>query len=132
MACVKTWQARPQSGRRASGLQRLSSTNRAVRPKPSRWAAVVSIAEKFGRAPHTPYEWTKKAEVESGKRAEVPTEVADKLKALQRENREPRQFNQILCKGTCVFCPGEARPPLPAMIALIDDHREAYSLKTQL
>ena len=47
----------------------------------SRWAAVVSIAEKIGCAPQTLHEWLKKAEVDSGKRAGVPTEVADKLKA---------------------------------------------------
>jgi transposase len=59
----------------------------------SRWAAVVSIAEKIGCAPQTLHEWLKKTEVDSGKRAGVPTEVADKLKALERENRELRQAN---------------------------------------
>lgn len=38
----------------------------------------------------------KKAEVDSGKRAAVPTDVAEKLKALERENRELRQANEIL------------------------------------
>ncbi len=49
----------------------------------SRWAAVVSIAEKIGCVPQTLHEWVKKAEVNSGKRAGVPTEVADKMKALE-------------------------------------------------
>ena len=48
---------------------------------PSRWAAVVSIAAKIGCAGQTLHEWVKKAEVNSGKRAGVPTDVADKLKA---------------------------------------------------
>lgn len=61
------------------------------RDYPSRWAAVVSIAQKIGCVPQTLHEWVKKAEVNSGKRAGVPTEVADKMKALEREFRELRQ-----------------------------------------
>ena len=68
------------------------------RDHPSRWAAVVSIAEKIGCVPQTLHEWLKKAEVDSGKRAGVPTEVADKMKALEREVRELRQANEILRK----------------------------------
>src|SRR6266446_2899671 len=52
---------------------------------PSRWAAMVSVAEKIGCSAHTLNEWLKKAEVETGKRAGVPTEAADRLKALERE-----------------------------------------------
>ena len=57
----------------------------------SRWAAVVSISAKIGCAAQTLHEWVKKAEVDAGGRAGVPTEVAAKLKALERENRELRQ-----------------------------------------
>ena len=57
------------------------------RDYPSRWAAVVLVAEKTACVPQTLYECVKKVEVYSGKRAGVPTEVADKLKALERENR---------------------------------------------
>src|SRR5712671_2998558 len=52
---------------------------------PSRWAAMVSVAEKIGCSAHTLNEWLKKAEVETGKRAGVATEAADRLKALERE-----------------------------------------------
>ena len=41
------------------------------RDHPSRWAAVVSIAEKIGCAAQTLHEWGKKAEVEAGKPAGV-------------------------------------------------------------
>src|SRR6516225_10278023 len=58
---------------------------------PSRWAAVTSIAAKIGCTPQTLHDWVKKAEVDSGQRAGVPTEMAEKLKALERENRELRQ-----------------------------------------
>ena len=67
---------------------------------PSRWAAIVSVSEKIGCAAHTLNEWLKKAEVDSGKRAGVPSDVADKLKALEREVRELRQANEILRKAS--------------------------------
>ena len=95
----------------------------------SRWAAIVSIAAKIGCTAQTLNEWVKKAEVDSGERAGVPTEMADRLKALERENRELRQANEILRKAIGVFCPGGARPPVQAMIAFIDDHREAYGVE---
>ncbi|GAA4776813.1 hypothetical protein GCM10023219_25730 [Stakelama sediminis] len=65
---------------------------------PSRWAAVVSIAAKIGCAAQTLHEWVKKAEVGSGARASVPSDVTAQLKALERENRELRQANEILRK----------------------------------
>ena len=58
----------------------------------------MSIAEKIGCVPQTLHEWVKKAEVNSGKRAGVSAEVADKMKALEREVRELRQTNEILRK----------------------------------
>ena len=81
------------------------------RNHPSRWAAVVSIAEKIGCAPQTLHEWLKRTEVDSGKRAGVPTEVTDKLKALERENRELRQANEILRKASAYFAQAELDRP---------------------
>ena len=69
----------------------------------SRWQAVMSIAAKFGCTPQTLNDWVKKADVDSGKRAGVPTEVAEKMKALERENRELRQANEILRKASAYF-----------------------------
>src|SRR5471032_922628 len=77
----------------------------------SRWAAVVSIAEKIGCVPQTLHEWVKKAEVDAGKRAGVPTDMAEKLKALERENRELRQANEILRKASAYFAQAELDRP---------------------
>ena len=73
----------------------------------SRWSAVSSIAAKIGCSAHTLLEWVKKAEVDSGKRGGIPTDVADKLKALERENRELRQANDILRKASAYFALAE-------------------------
>jgi len=73
---------------------------------------VVSIAEKIGCVPQTLHEWVKKAEVDSGKRVGVPTEMAEKLKALERENRELRQANEILRKASAYFAQAELDRPL--------------------
>ena len=78
---------------------------------PSRWAAITSIAEKIGCSGHRLLEWVKKAEVNSGKRAGVPTELADRLKALERENRELRQANEILRKASAYFAQAELDRP---------------------
>ncbi len=73
----------------------------------SRWAAVVSIAAKIGCVPQTLHEWVKKAEVDAGKRAGVPSDVAERVKALERENRELRQANEILRKASAYFAQAE-------------------------
>jgi transposase-like protein len=77
----------------------------------SRWAAVVSIAAKIGCVPQTLHEWVKKAEVDAGKRAGVPSDVAERVKALERENRELRQANEILRKASAYFAQAELDRP---------------------
>jgi transposase-like protein len=74
---------------------------------PSRWQAIVSIAAKIGCSAHSLNEWVKKAEVDAGKRAGVTTDMSAKLKALERENRELRQANEILRKASAYFAMAE-------------------------
>ncbi|CAD7057156.1 IS3 family transposase [Pseudorhizobium halotolerans] len=78
----------------------------------SRWAAVSSIAAKIGCSARTLHEWVRKAEVNSGKRAGLPSDVAEKMKALERENRELRQANEILRKASAYFAQAELDRPL--------------------
>jgi len=78
---------------------------------PSRWAAIVSISGKIGCVPQTLNEWVKRVEVDSGQRAGVPTDMADKIKALERENRELRQANEILRKASAYFAQAELDRP---------------------
>ena len=73
----------------------------------SRWASVVSIAAKIGCTPQTLNEWVKKAEVDSGRKPGLTPDMAAKLKALERENRELRQANEILRKASAYFAMAE-------------------------
>ena len=74
---------------------------------PSRWAAIVSVAAKIGCVPQTLFEWVKRTEVDSGNRAGVTTDMAGKMKALEREVRELRQANEILRKASAYFAQAE-------------------------
>jgi transposase len=74
---------------------------------PSRWAAISSVAAKIGCTAQSLNEWVKKAEVDSGVRGGVSTELAERLKALERENRELRQANEILRKASAYFAQAE-------------------------
>ena len=73
----------------------------------SRWAAVTSIAAKIGCTAQTLNEWVKRTERDSSARAGVHSEVTAKLKALERENRELRQANEILRKASAYFAQAE-------------------------
>ena len=74
---------------------------------PSRWAAMVSIAAKIGCTAQTLNEWVKKAERDNGRGPGLTTEMSAKLKALERENRELRQANEILRKASAYFAAAE-------------------------
>ncbi|MQW87292.1 IS3 family transposase [Sinorhizobium saheli] len=95
----------------------------------SRWAAVSSIAAKIGCTAQTLNEWVKKAEVDNGSRPGLPSDVAEKMKALERENRELRQANEILRKASAYFANGGARPPIETMISFIDEHRSVFGVE---
>jgi transposase len=73
----------------------------------SRWAAIMSVAGKIGCTAQTLNEWLKKTEIDGGKRAGLSTDIAEKLKTLERENRELRQANEILRKASAYFAMAE-------------------------
>ncbi len=74
---------------------------------PSRCAAVASVAGKIGCTAQTLNEWVKKADVDAGRRVGMPTDMAARMKALERENRELRQANEILRKASAYFAQAE-------------------------
>lgn len=74
--------------------------------------AVVSVFEKIGCAPPTLHDWIKKAKINNGKQADISDDVSDRIKALERENRELRQANEILRKASAYFAQAELDRPL--------------------
>ena len=74
---------------------------------PSLWAAVESLAPKIGCVPHTLYEWMRRHEVDSGVRQGTTTADKDRLKELERENRELRKANEILKLASAFFAQAE-------------------------
>ena len=73
----------------------------------SRWQVIASVAAKIGCSANTLNSWVKKAEVDSGQRAGISSDMAEKMKALERENRELRQANEILRKASAYFAQAE-------------------------
>ena len=73
----------------------------------SRWQAVVSIAAKIGCTPQTLNDWVKKAEVDSGRRAGIPSSDAQRIKELEREVKELRRANDILKTASAFFAQAE-------------------------
>lgn len=67
------------------------------------WAAVESIAPKIGCTPTTLLDWIKRSEVNNGTRPGVTTEERERLKALEKENRELRRANEILKSASAFF-----------------------------
>lgn len=74
---------------------------------PSLWAAVESIAPKIGCVPQTLLEWVKRAEVDAGDRPGTTTADAQRLKELERENKELRRANDILRTASAFFAQAE-------------------------
>ena len=73
----------------------------------SQWAAIVSITTKIGCTAQTLSTWVKQAERDQGKRAGLTTDKRERLKQLERENRELRQANEILRKASAYFAQAE-------------------------
>jgi transposase len=73
----------------------------------SQWAAIGSIAAKIGCTAETLRKWVRQAERDSGQRPSATTEERERIKALERENRELRQANEILRKASAYFAMAE-------------------------
>ncbi|AWB24246.1 IS3 family transposase [Methylobacterium currus] len=95
----------------------------------SQWSAIQSIAAKISCSGETLRNWVRQSERDQGVRPGQTTDERERIKALERENRELRQANEILRKASAYFANGGARPPVAAMISFIDDHREVYGVE---
>ncbi len=74
---------------------------------PSQWAAIRSVAEKLGCRDETLRRWVRQAEQDTGKWPGLTTTERERLKDLERENRELRRANEILRKAAAFFAQAE-------------------------
>ena len=74
---------------------------------PSQWAAIGSIAGKIGCSAQTLSNWVRQAERDTGRRDGVTTSERERMKALERENRELKRANEILRKASAYFAQAE-------------------------
>jgi transposase-like protein len=73
----------------------------------SQWSAISSIAEKIGCSAETLRKWLRQAERDQGRRPGLTTAERERLKELERENRELRRANEILRKASAYFAQAE-------------------------
>jgi len=73
----------------------------------SQWAAIQSVAAKVGCSGEALRGWVRQHERDAGKRAGVTRAEKERIKALERENRELRQANEILRKASAYFAQAE-------------------------
>ncbi|MGR0528538.1 IS3 family transposase (plasmid) [Escherichia coli] len=91
----------------------------------SQWATICSIAPKIGCTPETLRVWVRQHERDTGGGdGGLTTAERQRLKELERENRELRRSNDILRQASAYFCEGGVRPPLEKIMPLLDKLRE--------
>jgi transposase len=73
----------------------------------SQWAAIGSIAAKMGCTAETLRKWVRQAERDAGRRPGLTTGERERLKELERENRELKRSNEILRKASAYFAQAE-------------------------
>ena len=73
----------------------------------SQWAAIRSIAAKIGCSSETLRHWVRAVERDTGRRPGLTTEERQRLKVLERENRELKRANEILRKAAAFFALAE-------------------------
>lgn len=77
----------------------------------SQWAAIRAIAEKLGCSAETLRSWVRRTERDAGQRPGLTTDERERLKALERENRELKRANEILRKASAYFAQAELDRP---------------------
>jgi len=76
------------------------------------FGVITRIARQLGIGPESLRLWVRQAEVDRGERAGTTTSDAERIAALERENRELRRANEILKSASAFFARElDPRPP---------------------
>ena len=73
----------------------------------SQWAAIGSVATKIGCTAETLRKWVRQAERDQGRRDGMTSSDRERLKELERENRELKRANEILRTASAYFAQAE-------------------------
>jgi transposase-like protein len=102
---------------------------------PSQWAAITSIASQFGCTADTLRNWARQAERDRGQRGGLTSDERQRLKELERDNRELKRANEILRKASAYFALAELEQRLhvsgfvqlllePQLVDLVNDDEQ--------
>ena len=84
-----------------------------VRPDhSSQWSAIDAVASKLGCNNETLRRWLIQAETDQGIRPGITTDERNRIKKLERENRELKRANEILRLASAYFAKASKRPLL--------------------
>src|SRR5882757_9670775 len=73
----------------------------------SQWATIEAVAPKLGCTSATLRRWVRQAERDGGRRPGLTTDERQRVKELERENRELKRANEILRKASAYFAQAE-------------------------
>lgn len=73
----------------------------------SQWAAMEAMAPKLGCSAEALRRWVRQAEQDAGQRDGLTTTERQRLKDLERENRELKRSNEILRLASAYFAKAE-------------------------
>ena len=73
----------------------------------SEWEAIRSVAGKIGCSPEALRKWVRQSQIDSGHRGGLATAEQERVKELERDNRELRRANEILRKAAAYFAQAE-------------------------
>jgi transposase len=74
---------------------------------PSQWATICSVAEKIGCSAETLRNWVRQVERDATQRPGLTTDERQRLKELERENRELKRSLEILKLASAFFAAAE-------------------------
>jgi transposase len=87
------------------------------------------VARQLGYGVESVRSWVKQADIDQGVTPGTTTAEAERIKALEQENRELKRSNGDPAPGLGVFRPGGARPPVEVIVGFIDENREELGVE---